>query len=213
MPVLWPLSPLLLADEPTGNLDSQTGEGIMQLFTDLHQRGTTILVVTHSRDIAAYTNRVIEMKDGQIISDSRYAPRNLDGIRGAAVLHVSDSIDIGVKGLLLRKLRALLSTLGIVFGVAAFISMMAIGEGARREAVDQIKLLGTNNIRIKQLQLTGEKRKRPNAALQSLTYHDSLLIQTRFPTLVGVTPMKFVDAEVRFEGRQGVAQVIGISPV
>jgi putative ABC transport system ATP-binding protein len=63
--------PLLLADEPTGNLDSQTGEGIMKLFTDLHQRGTTILVVTHSRDIAAYTNRVIEMKDGKIISDSK----------------------------------------------------------------------------------------------------------------------------------------------
>lgn len=129
------------------------------------------------------------------------------------MLHVSDSIDIGVKGLLLRKLRALLSMLGIVFGVAAFISMMAIGEGARREAVDQIKLLGTNNIRIKQLQLTGEKRKEAERRFaKGLTYDDSLLIQTRVPTLVGVTPMKFVDAEVRFEGRQGVAQVIGISP-
>jgi putative ABC transport system ATP-binding protein len=63
--------PLLLADEPTGNLDSQTGEGIMQIFTDLYQRGTTIVVVTHSQEVAAYTERVIEMRDGQIIRDTR----------------------------------------------------------------------------------------------------------------------------------------------
>jgi len=63
--------PLLLADEPTGNLDSQTGEGIMQIFMDLHRRGTTIVVVTHSQEVAAYTERVIEMRDGQIIRDAR----------------------------------------------------------------------------------------------------------------------------------------------
>jgi len=61
---------LLLADEPTGNLDSQTGEGIMKLFSDLNQRGTTILVVTHNKDVATYAKRVIEMKDGQIVRDS-----------------------------------------------------------------------------------------------------------------------------------------------
>jgi putative ABC transport system ATP-binding protein len=66
--------PLLLADEPTGNLDSQTGEGIMQIFTDLHRRGTTIVVVTHSQEVAAYTERVIDMRDGQIIHDTRHTP-------------------------------------------------------------------------------------------------------------------------------------------
>ena len=63
--------PLLLADEPTGNLDSQTGEGIMQVFTDLHRGGTTIVMVTHSQEVAAYTERVIDMRDGQIIRDTR----------------------------------------------------------------------------------------------------------------------------------------------
>jgi len=62
---------LLLADEPTGNLDTQTGEGIMKLFADLNYRGTTILMVTHNRDIAAYADRLIEMRDGRIVSDSR----------------------------------------------------------------------------------------------------------------------------------------------
>lgn len=129
------------------------------------------------------------------------------------MLQWSDSLSIGVKGLLLRKLRSLLSTLGIVFGVAAVLSMMSIGEGARREASEQIKLLGTNNIRIKQLQLTGEKREEAERRFsKGLTYEDALLIQERFPALRGVTPLKFVEAEVRFEGRQGVAQVVGTSP-
>ena len=128
------------------------------------------------------------------------------------MLHWSDSITIGVKGLLLRKLRSLLSTLGIIFGVAAVISMISIGEGARREAVEQIKLLGTNNIRIKQLQLTGEKREEAERRFSSgLTYNDALLIRESVPGLLGVAPLKFVDAEVRFEGRQGIAQVVGVS--
>lgn len=65
---------LLLADEPTGNLDSQTGEEIMNLFMALNQRGTTILLVTHSRDVARYANRLIEMKDGLIMRDSKDTP-------------------------------------------------------------------------------------------------------------------------------------------
>jgi len=65
---------LLLADEPTGNLDSQTGEGIMELFVDLHRRGTTLLMITHNREVAAYADRLIEMRDGTIVSDSKGAP-------------------------------------------------------------------------------------------------------------------------------------------
>ncbi len=125
----------------------------------------------------------------------------------------SSTISIGLKGLLLRKVRSLLSTLGIVFGVAAVISMMSIGEGARREAIEQIRLLGTNNIRIQQLQLTAERRaEAERLASRGLTYDDATLIRETFPALVTVAPMKFVDAEVRLEGRQGIAQVIGTSP-
>jgi len=125
----------------------------------------------------------------------------------------SSSIRIGFRGLLLRKVRSLLSTLGIVFGVAAVISMMSIGEGARREAIEQIKLLGTNNIRIQQLSLMGERRlEAERRASRGLTYDDALLIRDTFPALVTVSPLKFVNTEVRFEGRQGIAQVIGTSP-
>ncbi len=65
---------LLLADEPTGNLDSQTGAEIMKLFTDLNQCGTTIIMVTHSHEVASHTHRVIAMRDGQIVSDTKSVP-------------------------------------------------------------------------------------------------------------------------------------------
>ena len=125
----------------------------------------------------------------------------------------SESIGIGVKGLLLRKFRSLLSALGVVFGVAAVVSMVSVGEGARLEAVEQIKLLGTNNIRIKKLVLTGERREEADRQFsKGLTYDDARLLRENVPTLQAVAPLKFIDADIRFEGRQAVAQVVGTVP-
>jgi putative ABC transport system ATP-binding protein len=62
---------ILLADEPTGNLDSQTGEDIMRLFSRLHESGNTIILVTHERDIAEHAHRTIHIRDGRIESDER----------------------------------------------------------------------------------------------------------------------------------------------
>ena len=65
---------IILADEPTGNLDSATGEEIMKLFDKLHGQGNTIILVTHERDIAVYAHRVISIRDGKIAGDERTAP-------------------------------------------------------------------------------------------------------------------------------------------
>ena len=62
---------ILLADEPTGNLDSATGEDIMRLFARLHEQGNTIILVTHERDIAAHARRTIHIRDGKIEKDER----------------------------------------------------------------------------------------------------------------------------------------------
>ncbi len=65
---------LLLADEPTGNLDSQTSQEIMKLFRDLHEKGHTIVIVTHEPDIATYCERLILLRDGVIVEDRRQVP-------------------------------------------------------------------------------------------------------------------------------------------
>jgi putative ABC transport system ATP-binding protein len=62
---------ILLADEPTGNLDSQTGEEIMNLFARLHEQGNTIILVTHEPDIAAHAHRVIRVRDGRVEKDEK----------------------------------------------------------------------------------------------------------------------------------------------
>jgi putative ABC transport system ATP-binding protein len=66
---------IILADEPTGNLDSATGDEILKLFDKLHQEGNTIILVTHERDIASYTHRIISIRDGRIASDEPNIPR------------------------------------------------------------------------------------------------------------------------------------------
>lgn len=72
--------PLILADEPTGNLDTAASQEIMELFAKLHDGGTTVVVVTHEEDIAAFTGRIIRFRDGQIISDeANPCPRRLGG--------------------------------------------------------------------------------------------------------------------------------------
>jgi putative ABC transport system ATP-binding protein len=66
---------LLLADEPTGALDSQGGEEVLELFTRLHAAGQTILLVTHDQPVADAAQRIVRMKDGQVIDDGRGSPQ------------------------------------------------------------------------------------------------------------------------------------------
>jgi ABC-type lipoprotein export system ATPase subunit len=65
---------IILADEPTGNLDSQTGEEIMGVLDDLVAQGRTVVLVTHERDVAAHAKRVIWLADGRVVRDERSAP-------------------------------------------------------------------------------------------------------------------------------------------
>ncbi len=125
-------------------------------------------------------------------------------------MQYSENLRLGIKSILVHKLRSLLTTLGVIFGVAAVISMLSIGEGAKRSAVEQIKLLGTNNIRINHLKLTGEQAEEAEKKVsEGLTYHDGRLIRANLPNVKGVAPLRFVEVEVMLGNKESTGRVIG----
>jgi putative ABC transport system permease protein len=116
---------------------------------------------------------------------------------------------VGLRSIQAHKLRSALTMLGVIFGVAAVVAMLAIAGGAQREAVEQIRLLGTNNIRVNQLSLSGKAREAAEKkGSQGLTLADAELIRGSLPGLAGTAPVRFVDAPVLLLGREGAARVV-----
>jgi len=129
-------------------------------------------------------------------------------------MQFSESLRIGIKSVLVHKLRSFLTTLGVIFGVAAVISMLSIGEGAKRAAVEQIKLLGTNNIRVNYVKLAGDQAEEAEQkASKGLTYHDGRLIRENLPNVKGVTPVRFVEAAIMLGNKESAGRVVGTDEV
>ena len=149
---------IILADEPTGALDSKSGAEVMTLLEDLAAEGHTVILITHDASVAAHANRVIEIKDGEIIKDSgsRKAPAIAVGPRwrcpisrmarqaGALLSGLGESLRMAMRALKANIFRTVLTLLGIVIGVSSVVAMLAIGEGAKQRVVQQIGSMGTN---------------------------------------------------------------------
>ncbi|MCK5558060.1 MAG: ABC transporter permease, partial [Candidatus Hydrogenedentes bacterium] len=130
-------------------------------------------------------------------------------------MHLGESVRIGFKGLMSHKLRSSLTMLGVVFGVAAVIAMVSIGEGAKSEAVEQIKLLGANNIRVKPVELHGknlEDARRKN--VRGIEVEDAHAIAELCPAVEAVAGLAEVKkAKVRVGAKSPEATVMGVEPV
>jgi macrolide transport system ATP-binding/permease protein len=153
--------PIIFADEPTGNLDSKSKEEIIAILKKLNARGKTIVVVTHESEIAAHARRIINMRDGQIISDKiisdetktseiAFSENLVKDILSKSSSAVKGSIEFldylrqAIFAMLAHKMRAFLSILGILIGVAAVIAMIALGRGAQESIEKQLSSLGSN---------------------------------------------------------------------
>ena len=148
---------IIFADEPTGALDSGSGENVMEIIHELYAEGHTIIMVTHDPKIAAQANRVIEIKDGEIISDAskttEIAPSNVKSIQekhGLAFYkdQFQEACTMSVQAIVAHKMRSLLTMLGIIIGIAAVVSVVALGKGSQEKILADINSMGTNTISI-----------------------------------------------------------------
>ena len=157
---------IILADEPTGNLDSKSREEIISILKQLDRKGKTIVVVTHEEDIAMQAHRIIQMSDGKIISDeyqkgeSRPA-QDLCPTQGFIQEIVSqphrvtgqtkflDYLRQAIFAMFSHRMRSFLSMLGVLIGVAAVIAMLSVGQGAKSSIEKQLASLGSNLLSIR----------------------------------------------------------------
>ncbi len=192
---------LILADEPTGALDSQTSTEVMQLLADLNTQGITVLLVTHEADVAAWARRKIVFKDGQIVQDSGAAltPALSRGEReegkgtrmnGLAALRSAWG------ALASNALRSALTMLGIVIGVAAVITMVAVGRGATDRVQAQMQGLGSNIMLVLPGGATAAGVRQGAQTRSRLTEEDATAIQLEVPEVQIAAPSSRTTAQV-----------------
>ena len=163
---------VILADEPTGALDSNSGKEMMAVLHELHANGHTIILVTHDQQVARHAERIIEISDGMIIRDeanAAKAPSPLVGEgrgeggdrftlpltpshEGRGDLFVAnwgrfaEAFKMALIAMLSHRMRTLLTMLGIIIGITSVVSVVALGQGAQQKVIRDISAMGTNVI-------------------------------------------------------------------
>lgn len=217
---------ILLCDEPTGALDSASGVMVMEILKDLHKDGHTIIIVTHDKDIANWANRIIEIKDGNIIndivkSDERYTknPENI-AIKSnfkAFKDRFIESFVMSVSAIKSHKLRSFLTMLGIIIGIASVICVVALAKGSEQKILANINSMGTNTITLILGKNFGDRnaRKLKDFSIESYKMLESLsFIDYATPRINSAGLLTYgnknVDASLR-SGSENLLSVSGVS--
>ena len=207
---------IILADEPTGALDSKSGVEVMKLLDDLSASGHTVILITHAAEVAAHARRVIEIKDGHIVSDpgpmpvQGHQPATSWTARHGAVTQLAEAFEAAksaFRALHVNILRSILTLLGIVIGVGSVITMLAIGDGAKQEVLDRISAMGSNLLTVR----PGVANQRGFNNNTTLVLDDVTAIDKEIDNVVAAVPAQESNATLRFGERDTTAQIIGTS--
>jgi macrolide transport system ATP-binding/permease protein len=212
---------IILADEPTGALDTATGEEVMGILKSLQAEGHTIILVTHEENVARYAERKIVLQDGAIVSDIEQAgaPTRATAVGrpslpvyriretlGAWRDRFMEGFRMAVLAMRSHKLRTFLTMLGIIIGIASVVSVVALGEGSRRQILSNISSLGTNRIDVMPGTGFGDRRA---SAIHTLTPADADAIASQ-SYVDSVTPSVSTSATLKRGNVSASAQVSGV---
>ncbi len=223
---------LLLADEPTGNLDTRNSHEIMEILQKLNrEQGVTIIVVTHERDIAAYADRIIAMRDGRIVSDEKNPSpsggpgagvarpteaqaakeREARAKTGASLGFAAMVFSAAMQALIRNKMRAALTMLGVFIGVAALIAMVAVGQGANEAVRAQIESMGANLLVVLPGATTAAGVRQGFGSASTLTVADVQAIRRDDPTVAVVSYMIRQLGQTQYGSQNWTTNIAGVS--
>ncbi|MEL4073112.1 MacB family efflux pump subunit [Ochrobactrum sp. GPK 3] len=208
---------VILADEPTGALDSHSGEEVLEILQQLNRDGHTVILVTHDRKVAQRAKRIIEISDGQIIADDMIdvihdvdenvrkeqgKPRLSNGWRG----RFTEAFSMAFRSMHDHRMRTFLTMLGIIIGTASVVCVVALGQGSQKKILEQISNLGTNTLYISPGHGYGDLKA---AQITTLTLGDAQQL-AKMPYVIAATPSVSTSSTVRVGSKEVSVTVSGV---
>ena len=206
---------IILADEPTGALDTGSGKNVMEILHKLHDAGHTIVMVTHDPTIAANANRVIEISDGRIIADhsknTDIPPSNIESIEEHNSWHFYrdqffESFLMSIQAIMAHKMRSFLTMLGIIIGIASVVSVVALGRGSQEKILENINAMGTNTVSVYPGYGYGDRR---SSRIKTLTVGDAEVLKQQ-DYVDSVTPGVNTSGTLTYDNQSLSAQLYGV---